>query len=194
MSNANDIELDKNAIERLEAASVWLITEVTGQLYSDRSFSDVLPRELIKRYKLTSLNSPKVNGENHILRFIPKSRGIYYDIELMEEAEHQGQIYEYWKIYISSKSWATKQGNECRFLVTRAANKSAQRQIVKDEKQFFHSYYVDHTSVLNLDYQDDLKLRYKLRPWALKECFQNYPQITQEKIMLLPDGKYVECQ
>ncbi len=194
MTYADDTKLDERAVKRLDAASLWLITDAAGQLYSDPSFSETLPNELIEKYKLTFLNSPKLNGENHILRYIIKSRGIYYDIELLQDAEYQKQIYEYWKIYISSKSWATKQGNECRFLVTRSTDKFSQRQIIKDEKQFFHSCDVGDTEVLNLNYLDDLKLRYKLRPWLLKEYFKDYPEINQTEIILLPDGSYVEAR
>ena len=190
MANASTQELDQTAIKDLEDSSIWLITEATGKLYADPSYSSRLQQELFHKYQLNTHNSPKLNAGSEILRYIPKARGIYYDIELLKNAEFWNDLYEYWIIYITSLEWATAQLKECRFIVTKTPNKIQNRVILKMEKQFFHSFNVNNTVVFNLDYKHDLQLRYKLRPWYFEKYFINYPEITKEEIVILNDGSY----
>jgi hypothetical protein len=189
MSNIDVDTLDKKAINNLEAASIWLVTKVTGKLYSDSSYAESLPHDLVHKYKLALDTIPKVNAGPEILRYIIKSRGIYYDIILLSDIEHNDEIYEYWKFSITTKKWATKQGNECRFMITKAPDKKGERIILRTENHFFHSYEEDDIMIFNLDYKN-LKLRYKLRPWYFKQCFENYPELTKEEIIILEDGSY----
>ncbi len=190
MANASTYELDQTAIKNLEDSSIWLITEATGKLYADTAYSERLQKELIHKYQLNSYNAPRINSGVEILRYIPKARGIYYDIELLKNVEFDNELYEYWRISITSLNWATLQLKECRFIIAKTPNKTQNRTIIKTEKQFFHLFSIDNTVIFNFDYMHDLKLRYKLRPWYFKKCYINYQEITKDKIVILNDGSY----
>ena len=191
MSSASELELNQKAINNLQQSSHWLITEATGRVYENPDYVESLKHELIKRFKVTLYSTPKLNNKTSILRYIPKSRGIYYDIELLKDATYNGEIYEYWFISISHKEWATKQGAKCQFIITQSPSKTKKRTILKNESQFFHVYDVNNQNVINLDYKNDLPLRYKLLPWNFKQCYENYPKLTKEKVVVLQDGSYV---
>lgn len=190
MSSTNGNELNRKSIEKLENSSRWLITEATGRVYADPNYTKSLVHDLIKRFKVTLYGTPKLNNGSSILRYIPKSRGIYYDIELLKDATYDNEVYEYWVILISYKGWASKQDGKCHFIVTKSQSKTEKRTILKDEPIFFHIYRVGGHNVIDLDYEKDLSIRYKLMPWDFKKCYKDYPKMTNEKIVILNGSFY----
>jgi hypothetical protein len=190
MSNTNQEELDQKAVKRLQASSNWLITEATGKIYANPDYLKVINHDLIRHFQVALDGVPSLNSDPTILRYMPKSRGIRYDIELLKNTTYQNEVYEYWRIFVTSDKWATKQGNKCYFLVTKAATQIEKRTTLKISSQFFHNYKQEDTTILALDYEKDLKLRYKLSPWYFKQCYEKYPKIIKEKVIVLHDGSY----
>lgn len=190
MSNANVIELDNNAIMRLDESSAWLIEQATGRLYLDNSYSEKLIEELARNFKLTFEASPQFNVVSELPRYIIKARGIYYDIKLLTSAEYEDNFYEYWVILITSLDWATNQANKCKFIVTKTRKKTEKRMILKKEIQFFHNFKIDGKEVISLDYENDLKLRYSLLPWYFRDCYENYQELKEEEVVIRKDGSY----
>jgi hypothetical protein len=93
-------------------------------------------------------------------------------------------------IFVTSDKWATKQGEHCYFLVTKAKTQTETRTVLQSSSQFFHNYKQGDIMILALDYEKDLKLRYKLSPWYFKQCYEQYPAMIKEKVIVLRDGSY----
>ena len=190
MSNTNKEELDQKAITRLQASSQWLITEATGKIYANPDYAKAVTHDLIKHFQVALDGTPALNSDPTILRYMPKSRGVRYDIELLKNSAYKDETYEYWRIFVTSDKWATKQGKHCYFLVTKARSQTEKRTVLQTSSQFFHSYKQGDITILALDYEKDLKLRYKLSPWHFKQCYEQYPKITKEEVIVLRDGSY----
>ena len=178
MTSTNDRKLDQAAIERLEAATLWLITEATPRLFAAPDSGPEITRELIAKHRVGSYIVPGIGEEYEIVRYIPKSRGLYYDISLLTATEHAGRRYEYWVVFRLSKDWATPKLNDCRFIITSSNGAVGIREIVENRREFFHNFRVSGTTIFDLDYRDP-KLRSKLGPQDSPGCFADYPELMR---------------
>jgi hypothetical protein len=182
--------LDQKAITRLQVSSQWLIKEATGKIYANPAYAKAVTHDLIKHFQVSLEGTPALNSHPTILRYMPTSRGIRYDIELLKHTTYNHEVYEYWSIFVTSAKWATQQEKQCYFLVTKANNQTAPRTVLQSGAQFFHKYKQGDTTILTLDYEKNLGLRYKLSPWYFQQCYTHYPQLIKEKVIVLRDGTY----
>ncbi|MCK5896411.1 MAG: hypothetical protein KAG20_06370 [Cocleimonas sp.] len=182
--------LDQRAIKSLQASSQWLIKEATGKIYANPAYTKIVTHDLIKQFQVSLENTPALNSHPTILRYMPSSRGIRYDIELLQHTTYNNERYEYWRIFVTSEKWATKQIKQCYFLVTKARTQTETRTVLQSSPQFFHRYQQGDTTVLTLDFEKNLALRYKLSPWYFTQCYTHYPHLTKEKVIVLRNGSY----
>ena len=168
-----DRELDQAAIDRLESATRWLITDATPRLYSGTATGEQIVKELIHRHKVTSYIVPRIGDDYELVRYIPKSRGLYYDVLLLTSTTHQGRRYEYWVVFRTSKDWATLKMHDCRFLIATSSDERTKRTIVQSQRTFIERYYENGTAILDLS---DLNpaLRAKLRPDEFEGCYEHH--------------------
>lgn len=186
-----DEELDKKGLERLEKTTEWLITEATGSLHKDPNQIDNIESTLINKFKLRLYNTPKINPVAPIkLRYIISSRGIYYDINLIEKSYHKDKLYEYWVITITSLDWATTQLKDTVFLVSETSSEKSDRTIIARDSQFFSTFEIDQTKILEIDFQNNIKLRYSLKPWYFNTNYSKYPDLTSKEVIILENGEY----
>ncbi len=71
---------------------------------------------------------------------------------------------------------------DCQFFITRSESIKSHRKIIKESGQFFHQYIEGNAVVINLDYENDMSIRYKLGAWIVPHCYKNYINITLKKV------------
>jgi hypothetical protein len=184
-------KLDDTAVARLEDASKWLMTEAVAGLYQKPDIGEKIQSLLVERFGLRSYNHPQLDTDNGQPRFIPFTRGIYYDISVVTSQTFNNNYFEYWIIAATQQAWASTSERCCRFIVTRAQSNKADRTIIKNEGSFFAHYDVDGRVIFKLSPETDLELRNRLTPWLLSGCFENFPELLDKEVGILQDGTYV---
>lgn len=179
-----------NAIERLEAASSWLITEAAGSLYKAPSSGHLVQAALIERFRLRSYNYPALDSQTGTPRFIPYSCGIFYDIAVIATEGFASQLYEFWRIAKTSQTWSGSPSNSCWFLVTKSSSRISNRSILKKEREFFSSFEAQDRTIFNLQPRSDSALCYKLAPWLFRTSFDKYPDLVNNEVVILQDGSH----
>ncbi len=167
------------AIKRLDAASRWMIENGIMEILTNSSYGDKFHRVLIDEFSSTG-NASKLKNEDDLARFIIKNYSIHYDINLLKRNSYNGLVYEYWMIFKDGPPQRFQQN--CRFLITLSDSIKSHRTILKESGQFFHQYKEGDAVVINLDYENDLSMRYILEAWTVPHCYENYKHITQQKI------------
>jgi hypothetical protein len=169
------------AVERLNAASRWMIENGIMEILTNNNYTDKFHRIIIDEFSSTFHTKPGLGNEDELARFIIKSYTIHYDINLLKRNFHNGSVYEYWMIFKSSQS-LSEYHEDCQFFITRSESIKSHRKIIKESGQFFHQYIEGNAVVINLDYENDMSIRYKLGAWIVPHCYKNYINITLKKV------------
>ena len=179
-----DAEIKEKAFNDLASASGWWIEDGLREYYLVNQKKELIQKKVRDTWAVSSHSGPEVDTEWSIAWYVIKAAGIYNEIILLQRSELD-QVYEYWVIKTSGKSWA-KVEKACQFIITKADSKASAREIIRESNRFFSSY--DEAGVSFLLDLEDLALVYELTPWSFPSCYEEGSDLIGYKIKVDENG------
>lgn len=168
---AADADLDRSAVDRLDAATQWLITD---GLATARDFGvDRLKKVLIEGFAVQLWVTPETEPERGDVAFRIKSRGINTDVVLVATAPVDGLGYEYWTAKTSAREWSAPI-RRARFWITSATAAWGPRTILERSEVFIPAFALGERRIFDAT-AFPLAAVYRLEPWAYPDQFVGSP-------------------
>lgn len=181
-------QLINYAVERLNAASRWIIEEGI-HVYSQQGRKG-LDRKLFDEWIVGLYFPPNLEERGYLARFIIKTRGIYHDIVKVYREQVGGDYYEFWVVKVTGLDWSGV-SNRADFFVTRAQAVYGVREILKQSDQFLPRYQVEGGKEVVLPV-DDLRILYWLKAWLFPDNYRGL-DVDDMKVFLDRNGNYKRC-
>jgi hypothetical protein len=173
-----------NAVERLDAAAVWLVADGIAMERSDGAAA--LKSALIAGPKVKLWVTPQVDPDKGLAAFRIKAAGVGLDLQLVQAAQAaDGRIYEQWVGHLSSEDWVegAPRNMGCRFyLALRLGGPDARRQVMRGGLTYREAFAQAPVAFP----VDDPAVLFRLQAWDHAPCFEG-SQVPADRIG--PDGK-----
>ena len=185
-----EAEIKAKAIEDLNTASRWSIENGIMEYYKHDSDIAWIQKKTGDEWAVTTGSGPVIDSDEFIARFMINAVGIHYELLVMERLKHENSVYEYWVQKVLGHGISSDMRWHCKFMVTRADDVKGQREILKEETQFFESYQIDDSETLQFPV-DDVKSLYDLAAWLYPDCYKN-SDLKNYKVIATESGEYVK--
>lgn len=181
----DEARLTARAIERLDAAQSWVITDGITTLKDHGP--DAVKDMLFDRWTVLQRASPILDQAGIVAQFRLKARGISYDIQSLYQAAAGQGVYDFWMVQKSAADWAGG-GAACTFVVTSAHSATGRRAIVQSSPQFIATFETPDGETVTFP-QDDPAVLYDLRAWQYPACFPD-SDLPGQQVIMDDDGAF----
>ena len=183
-------EIKAKAIKDLNAASRWSIENGIMEYYGHDRDIGWIQKKTRDEWAVTTYSGPVIDSDQFMARFMIKAVGIHYELLVMERMEYNNSVYEYWVQKVSGSELSGKIDWQCKFMVTRADDVKGEREVLKEETQFFESYQIDDSTSLKFPV-GNVKSLYDLAAWLYPDCYKN-SDLKNHKVIANESGEYVK--
>lgn len=182
------------AISDLENAYQWVIQYAIMTYYENIDGESRIIDKLHKDFYVGLYSTIAVDSyDGYLAEFTLKARGIGYYTRCYNRIIYDDFVYEYWCVEINGLPWSGVDNVFNRnyyFIIAKAENERAKREIIKKETQFFDKYVIDENKVI--EFPMDMKSLYRLGAWIYPGNFKD-SELKNFMVIIDPKTKeYIE--